>query len=156
MSLTSCGPPPARRSIFGVWPGAGFVGRTGREQVAAAYAVHGPRTVLVLARPRAGGAGAGLVVQEFALQPGGGWALARDDIRVPPAKAAFAPANLRAAADNAAYAALVQRWMGERYTLRYSGGMVPDVHHILAKVRRGSVRAARRLTRSRRHPYACY
>lgn len=27
------------------------MGRSGRDQVAAAYAVHGPKTVLVLARP---------------------------------------------------------------------------------------------------------
>ena len=36
-------------SIFGVWPGSELVGRKGREQAAAAYAVYGPRTVLVIA-----------------------------------------------------------------------------------------------------------
>lgn len=40
----------------------------------------------------------------------------------------------RAAAENAAYHELVLRWMASRYTLRYSGAMVPDVHHMLAKV----------------------
>ena len=48
----------------------------------------------------------------------------------------FAPANLRAAAENEAYRALVDAMVGERYTLRYSGGLVPDIHHILAKARR--------------------
>ena len=38
-------------AIFGIWPGAGFLDRTGAEQVAAAYAVYGPRTSVVLARP---------------------------------------------------------------------------------------------------------
>jgi sedoheptulose-bisphosphatase len=37
-------------SIFGVWPDGPLVGRSGREQVAAAYAIYGPRTTLVLAR----------------------------------------------------------------------------------------------------------
>lgn len=71
-------------SIFGVWPGRGFIGRRAREQVAAAYAVYGPKTVLVLARPAtAGGAEptAGqrqqLIVQEFVLQPSGAWQLSR-------------------------------------------------------------------------------
>ena len=41
-------------SIFGVWPGATMVGSTGRHQAAAAYAVYGPRTVLVWARPKQG------------------------------------------------------------------------------------------------------
>ena len=101
----------------------------------------------------------------------------------PPLVQVFAPANLRASADNQEYRDLVQvagllllllfqlllllfllllntppsghlrpqppppthkahlgcrciqSWMAERYTLRYSGGMVPDVHHILAKAR---------------------
>lgn len=73
-------------------------------------------------------------VQEFALSPEGEWTLVRQDITLGEARV-FAPANLRATADNAAYAELVQQWMQERYTLRYSGGMVPDVHHILTKVR---------------------
>ena len=50
-------------------------------------------------------------------------------------KKVFAPANLRCAAQNEAYRALVHSWISERYTLRYSGGMVPDVHHALVKVR---------------------
>lgn len=45
----------------------------------------------------------------------------------------FAPANLRAASQNIAYAQLVNRWIEAQYTLRYTGGMVPDVHHIIAK-----------------------
>lgn len=40
-------------AIFGIWEGPGLLGRTGAEQVAAAYAVYGPRTSLVLARPGA-------------------------------------------------------------------------------------------------------
>lgn len=173
--------------IFGVWPGRGFVGRCAREQVAAGYAVYGPKTVLVLARPVsaaaeavAGAAAAGqaggeqqgtatqrrLVVQEFVLQPSGAWQLSRcgallggwstramgvdvacfllgavgcmlqlnslppflcqqphprvshpnrrPDVRIPAAKKVFAPANLRAQADNAAYRQLVLQWMDER------------------------------------------
>ncbi len=38
-------------SIFGVWKGDKLLGQTGRSQVAAAYAVYGPRTLLVVARP---------------------------------------------------------------------------------------------------------
>ena len=31
------------------------------------------------------------------------------------------------------YSDLVASWISRGFTLRYSGGMVPDVHHILAK-----------------------
>ncbi|KAI3438745.1 hypothetical protein D9Q98_001164 [Chlorella vulgaris] len=125
-------------SIFGVWPGRGFVGRSAREQVAAGYAVYGPKTLLVLARPVAAGqAPSGAerrhVVQEFVLLPSGAWQLSRADVRIPQAKKCFASANLKATSDNNAYRQLVLHWMSERYTLRYSGGLVPDLHHILAK-----------------------
>ena len=41
-------------SIFGVWPGGTLVGSSGRAQVAAAYAVYGPQTLLMWCRPRQG------------------------------------------------------------------------------------------------------
>jgi fructose-1,6-bisphosphatase len=45
-----------------------------------------------------------------------------------------APANIRAAAGNEAYKQLLHAWITNGCKLRYSGGMVPDVHHMLAKV----------------------
>ena len=45
----------------------------------------------------------------------------------------FAPGNLRATFDNPAYERLVNYYLGEKYTLRYTGGMVPDVFQILVK-----------------------
>ena len=36
-------------TIFGVWPGEKLIGVTGRDQVAAAMGVYGPRTTYVLA-----------------------------------------------------------------------------------------------------------
>jgi sedoheptulose-bisphosphatase len=45
----------------------------------------------------------------------------------------FAPGNLRATADNERYRNLVNYWIDNKYTLRYSGGLVPDVYHILLK-----------------------
>ena len=46
----------------------------------------------------------------------------------------FAPANLRAAADNKPYADFVSVCIADKYTLRYTGGFVPDINHIMAKV----------------------
>ena len=37
----------------------------------------------------------------------------------------FSPGNLRATFDNAAYEKLISYYVGEKYTLRYTGGMVP-------------------------------
>jgi sedoheptulose-bisphosphatase len=41
--------------------------------------------------------------------------------RAAPAGKVFAPGNLRATSDNAQYKALFNYWVGERYTLRYTG-----------------------------------
>lgn len=74
------------------------------------------------------------------LHPDGDWRLRRADVQLQDRAAdasggVCAPANLRAAKENPAYAALMDQWIAARFTLRYTGGMVPDVHHILAKVR---------------------
>lgn len=45
----------------------------------------------------------------------------------------FSPGNLRATFDNAEYQKLVQHYVQEQYTLRYTGGMVPDVFQIIVK-----------------------
>jgi len=50
------------------------------------------------------------------------------------AQQVFAPANLRAAAENTAYRDVVSELILRQYTLRYTGGFVPDIHHILTKV----------------------
>ena len=56
--------------------------------------------------------------------------------RLPPVRVlrVLGVALCRAAAENASYHQLVLGWLAQKYTLRYSGGMVPDVHHMLAKV----------------------
>lgn len=45
----------------------------------------------------------------------------------------FAPGNLRAVQDNPGYAELHKYYMDNKYQLRYTGGMVPDVNQILVK-----------------------
>ena len=128
-------------AIFGVWPGRGLVGRAGDGQVAATYALFGPRvTLVVAARPREGAAP---VAHEFALVPRSGgapsvWARRGARLSLPPLAPGstpthFAPANLNATRDNAAYAALVARLTAAGATLRYTGAMVADCHHVLAK-----------------------
>lgn len=115
-------------SIFGVWRSSSFSGQTGGNMEAAAYSIYGPRTVFVIARPTEGG---GRIVQEFTLV-GPEWVLSRDGVVIGE-RPFMAPANLRCSAANAPYAALLRRWSDAGLTLRYSGAMVPDVHHLLTK-----------------------
>ena len=45
----------------------------------------------------------------------------------------FSPGNLRAREDNPYYKELTDYWFDNNYSLRYAGGMVPDVNHIMIK-----------------------
>lgn len=72
-------------------------------------------------------------VLEFALSEGKGWKLRQVHSKLANCKN-IAPANIKAAKDNAVYEQLLLKWISNGCKLRYSGGMVPDIHHILAKV----------------------
>jgi fructose-1,6-bisphosphatase len=73
-------------------------------------------------------------VLEFALSEGKGWKLRQVFSKLGNVKN-IAPANIKAAKDNAVYEKLVLQWISKGCKLRYSGGMVPDVHHLIQKVR---------------------
>lgn len=120
-------------SIFGIWPGKGVLNRNGREQVASAVTLYGPRTTLCIALPTASTTLGKNVVFEITLTSDATWKVSRGDIQIQSNGKIFAPGNLRASNDNEKYNALIQHWIEERYTLRYTGGMVPDVYHIFAK-----------------------
>ncbi|MEK7146380.1 MAG: fructose-bisphosphatase class I, partial [Patescibacteria group bacterium] len=88
-------------------------------------AIYGPRTLLVFST----GKGA----HEFTLV-NGVWELTAENLKLEGGKNKyFAPGNLRAAKEREDYLELVNSFIKEGYTLRYSGGMVPDIHHSFVK-----------------------
>ncbi|OGJ53969.1 hypothetical protein A3D11_04420 [Candidatus Peribacteria bacterium RIFCSPHIGHO2_02_FULL_49_16] len=112
-------------SIFGIYKGKDVLGKTPREQVGAAYVLYGPRTILVYS--------VGKRVHEFAIDDNGESTMLSENLHITDEAKNYSPGNLRAISDNAAYAAVVQDWLKRTLTLRYSGCMVADVHHILKK-----------------------
>ncbi|DBB05356.1 TPA: hypothetical protein ACH3X3_010577 [Trebouxia sp. C0006] len=113
-------------TIFGVWPGDKLIGVTGRDQAAAGMGVFGPRTIYCIALKDAPGC------HEFLLQDDGKWVHVKETTEIGEGKM-FSPGNLRATFDNPEYEKLISYWVGEKYTLRYTGGMVPDVFQIIVK-----------------------
>jgi fructose-1,6-bisphosphatase len=111
-------------TIFGIYKGTYILGRTPRDMAGAMYAVYGPRTTVTLSF--------GSGVYEFILKQDG-FELSRSDLKINSDAKYFAPGNLRATSTNQGYKKLVQHWMDSEYTLRYSGGMVPDINHIFVK-----------------------
>ena len=114
-------------SIFGIYRGGDIIGRKPREQLAALYVLYGPRTILVYSL------GNGKGVHEFILNDVGDFILLRDHLGVGNVARNYSPGNLRAVTENAKYRGAVEQWMAQEMTLRYSGCMVADIHHILSK-----------------------
>jgi len=113
-------------SIFGIWEGDQFLGKKGNDLVAAAYAVYGPRITLVIAVRDLG-------VHEFELNDVGEFILTRKNLKIAPKSEFFAPGNCRACLERPEYKKWLDDCIFSGKTLRYSGGMTPDLHHILSK-----------------------
>ncbi|PJC36697.1 fructose-bisphosphatase class I [Candidatus Peregrinibacteria bacterium CG_4_9_14_0_2_um_filter_53_11] len=113
-------------SIFGFYRNVdSLIGVTGRQQVASCIVVYGPRTTMLLT------VGRGVV--EFRLTADGEMIQTGEKLTIEPEARYFAPGNLRAASERAGYRKIVNDSIMAKRTLRYSGGMVPDVNHIFLK-----------------------
>jgi len=119
-------------SIFGVWLGSGFKGRTGSEQSSSLIALYGPRVSIALALNSSSNHKNQKLCAELTMMPDN-WVVTRKILSIRTNGKTFAPGNLRATFDNPDYRALVSYWIDSRFTLRYTGGLVPDVYHILIK-----------------------
>lgn len=119
-------------SIVGIWSGNGLLNRTGRDIVASMIAQYGPRVTVALSF------GGSMMNDQTPLSLeltmlASNWIISIPKFTISVNAKTFAPGNLRATQDNPEYAALVNFWISSKYTLRYSGGLVPDVYHILIK-----------------------
>lgn len=120
-------------TILGIWDGSSAVGAPAARQVAAVLGVYGPRANAIAA-VRVPGTTVSTCFEVSLLDPD--FPVLRSDVQLRPPPFAtryFAPANLRAAGQDPKYLALVNRYIADGYTLRYSGGLVPDVVHALVK-----------------------
>jgi len=114
-------------SIFGIWDNPDVLGKPVEENmVASCYSVYGPRITLVISIKDKG-------THEFELNDVGEFILSREDIKIEEETNYFAPGNLRCCNENPKYKTVVDNWISDKKTLRYSGGMVPDLHHITCK-----------------------
>lgn len=118
-------------TIIGVWPGNGLVGRTGREMVMSIIAVYGPRVTLALALNSSIATGNSISLE--LTMKNDHWYISKSQFNIRVNAKTFAPGNLRATSDNEKYSSMIKYWIDSKYTLRYSGGLVPDVYHILIK-----------------------
>jgi sedoheptulose-bisphosphatase len=123
-------------TIIGVWDGGSALHQPPAEKmIASVLGVYGPRTTVIVAL-RVPGIKPACFEVGLSNDGSGNILLVRPEVRLvdPPFKTRyFAPANLRAAAENEKYLNLVTHYVQKKYTLRYSGGLVPDIVHMLVK-----------------------
>lgn len=112
-------------SIFGIYKSDKIIGLKGDDQIASLIVVYGPRVTLIYTAKKG--------AHEFILNAVGEFVLSKENIKVEKTAKNFAPGNMRAVSSDKKYEKLVEHWMKEKYTLRYSGGMVPDINHIFMK-----------------------
>lgn len=124
-------------TIMGVWPkSTGLIGATGRDQVTSLVALYGPRTTVLVALDDGAYEFSYGCTPEGCKRPDGTfepWICSRHNIKIKADSKIFAPANLRAAQDVPGYKKLIDHFMVNRYTLRYTGGLVPDVYQQFTK-----------------------
>lgn len=96
------------------------------EQINAVLGIYGPRTTALLFNPVT------QQVQELTLIEGK-WILSHQALTISPKTKLFSPGNLRAVTENEHYRKVVDRWIHQGYTLRYTGGLVPDAAQLFIK-----------------------
>jgi len=119
-------------SIVGIWPGVGLLNRKGSEQCASMVAQYGPRVTVALAFNSNVTKSGNRISLELTMMRNG-WNMSNPQFSIRNDAKTFAPGNLRATVDNPAYKALIDHYITNGFTLRYSGGLVPDIYHILTK-----------------------
>jgi len=119
-------------TIYAIWPNENkLLGQTPSQIVSSGIAMYGPRTTVVkynVEKER---------VEELTLKTNEvgkkEWCRTKDQLKIAPKTKIFAPANLRATSDNKQYEELFEYWRSNEYTLRYSGGLVPDIYQIFLR-----------------------
>ncbi|EUC42682.1 hypothetical protein COCMIDRAFT_102936 [Bipolaris oryzae ATCC 44560] len=122
-------------TILGIWSGASALhSPPSTHQIAAILGVLGPRTTAIVALRLPNSPSACF---EVGYSSSGSIQVIRANVQLASPSDVktryFAPANLRAAAEDAKYMSLITHFIQQKYTLRYSGGLVPDVVHALVK-----------------------
>ncbi|KAJ6287445.1 fructose-1,6-bisphosphatase class 1/Sedoheputulose-1,7-bisphosphatase [Bipolaris maydis] len=122
-------------TILGIWTGpSALQSNPSTHQIASILGVLGPRTTAIIALRLPNTAP---TCFEVGYSASGSIQVIRPTVQLAsPSETKtryFAPANLRAAADDEKYMSLITHFIQRKYTLRYSGGLVPDIVHALVK-----------------------
>jgi sedoheptulose-bisphosphatase len=119
-------------TIWAIWPVENdLIGQTPRKILSSGIALYGPKTTVV--KYDANSQNVVELTYKRIENDRYEWIKTKDIIKITEKTKIFAPANLRATGDSPSYNALFEFWKSNKYTLRYSGGLVPDVYQIFIR-----------------------
>lgn len=119
-------------TICGIWEGFGIKNRKCSDMVCSMMSVYGPKTVLILAFDTKLTKTGDYNCIELTLKENE-WCISKESIILEDEGKVFAPGNYVAFKENKNYKKIIDYWFHNKYRLRYSGGLVPDIYHILVK-----------------------
>lgn len=116
-------------SIFAIWKKDAnrLIGaKISDSLVTGVIVVYGPRTTAIIYNDVCKS------VQELTLVRKQ-WQLTETELTIAKDAKIYAPGNLRAASENKEYLEVMGKWMARGLTLRYTGGLVPDINQLFIK-----------------------
>lgn len=116
-------------TIYAIWrkdPNCLIGSKISDHLVTGAIIVYGPRTTALIYNDKI------KAVQELTLVKKV-WTLTENELTISKDAKIYAPGNLRAVSENKEYLDVMQKWMARGLTLRYSGGLVPDIYQLFIK-----------------------
>lgn len=117
-------------SIFGIWPKSELIGVSCREMVGACLAIYGTKSCAVV-YDQEGDHVDELTYRRFGTEKR--WVITDENMRIAENAKTFAPGNLSVIKELPGYKHAIDWYIETGKKLRYSGGMAPDVYHILHK-----------------------
>ncbi len=113
-------------TIIGIYDEGGFLGKTGRDQIASMIFVYGPQLTMTLTCSD--------TVDAFVFHPGNDeFVLQHENIRLHEKGKIWGFGNTAAVESGSAYSKFLEKMIQSGHAVRYSGGMVADVNQILLK-----------------------
>lgn len=119
-------------TICGIWEGKRLLGQKYKDMICSIMVIYGPKTSLVLAFNKNITKNGKDICMKLNLKDKN-WYILEDSIEIEKKGKIFAPGNLAAISENKNYKKVFDYWIDNKYKLRYTGGLVPDIYHILIK-----------------------
>lgn len=119
-------------TICGLWSGKGLIGQKCNDLVCSLMVIYGPKTILVLSFNDTITKDSKKKCIEITMT-NNEWYITNPSFSITNKGKYYSPGNLAAIIENDDYKRVHTHWMDNKYKLRYSGGLVPDVYHILIK-----------------------